>query len=531
MSHQPRERLRRRSAPRSRNGCPTCKARHVKCDETRPACLRCTESGRVCDGYPQPQVRRGGLSQTSLGIRQYDLPYKVAGSQEDRLLLHYFCASAASELSGYLSSDFWTRLVLQVGEHEQVVRQAVVSLSSLHLELTTAPARHGDEVGPVQPGGPQSISHGTVVQYNKAMRSLRKYMNDLPEDGMSRHDAALPVLICSVLFYCFESARGDSAAAQQHLESGLAIIRGAMCRKDMPRSTPDIEELLQIFRRLDLQASMADDQRLPILISTPCPLDICTVDQLVGDLPFTSLRQAQAILTKLESRVLGFLISNNQYKFYAAEELPPWLVEQKALYAEQYDKWSVFFDEFTAQQVHPSTCAMAEFQSATLMLRIHYRIMLLLLQSSFPNDLSIFAPSPADPSKSAIAKVLEDARSIIEANDRPEGKRMSFSAETGVIAPLFLIAMKSGDLNIICQARLLLASSKRREGPYDTEMAGDILEGMMAFSNDFQGRPPSDMMYEDGSTMPLEYSGIHVLDSSVGLDGIARSLGAMRHVA
>ncbi|RAH51462.1 Zn(II)2Cys6 transcription factor [Aspergillus brunneoviolaceus CBS 621.78] len=32
-------------------GCDTCRARKVKCDETRPVCLRCTKARRTCAGY------------------------------------------------------------------------------------------------------------------------------------------------------------------------------------------------------------------------------------------------------------------------------------------------------------------------------------------------------------------------------------------------------------------------------------------------------------------------------------------------
>lgn len=36
---------------RSRGGCPNCKRRKKKCDETRPACHACTHRGDQCDGY------------------------------------------------------------------------------------------------------------------------------------------------------------------------------------------------------------------------------------------------------------------------------------------------------------------------------------------------------------------------------------------------------------------------------------------------------------------------------------------------
>ncbi|KAK0392283.1 hypothetical protein NLU13_1779 [Sarocladium strictum] len=37
--------------PRSRKGCNTCKKRHRKCDETKPACRMCEAYGLQCEGY------------------------------------------------------------------------------------------------------------------------------------------------------------------------------------------------------------------------------------------------------------------------------------------------------------------------------------------------------------------------------------------------------------------------------------------------------------------------------------------------
>ncbi|KAG4271332.1 hypothetical protein FPRO04_11094 [Fusarium proliferatum] len=46
-----RARHTRRSSSRARTGCATCKKRHVKCDETKPACLNCLKWRGSCDGY------------------------------------------------------------------------------------------------------------------------------------------------------------------------------------------------------------------------------------------------------------------------------------------------------------------------------------------------------------------------------------------------------------------------------------------------------------------------------------------------
>ncbi|EFQ34304.1 hypothetical protein CGRA01v4_03872 [Colletotrichum graminicola] len=38
---------------RSRSGCVTCKAKHLKCDETRPSCQQCARKGIKCGGFAQ----------------------------------------------------------------------------------------------------------------------------------------------------------------------------------------------------------------------------------------------------------------------------------------------------------------------------------------------------------------------------------------------------------------------------------------------------------------------------------------------
>ncbi|KAJ4319314.1 hypothetical protein N0V84_006398 [Fusarium piperis] len=47
----------RRSHKKSRRGCTECKQRHVKCDETRPACRLCTVSGRNCSFKSQESTQ------------------------------------------------------------------------------------------------------------------------------------------------------------------------------------------------------------------------------------------------------------------------------------------------------------------------------------------------------------------------------------------------------------------------------------------------------------------------------------------
>ncbi|KAL4874932.1 hypothetical protein BJY04DRAFT_202931 [Aspergillus karnatakaensis] len=42
---------------KSRTGCLECRARRIKCDETRPSCGNCDRASMACHFQPRPQPR------------------------------------------------------------------------------------------------------------------------------------------------------------------------------------------------------------------------------------------------------------------------------------------------------------------------------------------------------------------------------------------------------------------------------------------------------------------------------------------
>lgn len=57
-----------RNAPRSRNGCWTCRAKKVKCDEERPQCRRCLRLRLLCDYKPRRARRKPAARGSSTNI-------------------------------------------------------------------------------------------------------------------------------------------------------------------------------------------------------------------------------------------------------------------------------------------------------------------------------------------------------------------------------------------------------------------------------------------------------------------------------
>ena len=115
------------------------------------------------------------------------------------------------------------------------MRHAFIALSSIHLDFVTTKSPGGESLDQ------KLTSVETLVQYNKAVRPLRKYLLNVEEPSTKI------ALICCALFYCFESTRRDYDSALAHLRSGLTILRCAKAfaspdtnaRDDLQRATGD----------------------------------------------------------------------------------------------------------------------------------------------------------------------------------------------------------------------------------------------------------------------------------------------------
>jgi hypothetical protein len=199
----------RASKPKVTTGCITCKygsphksdlhllthnwhrARHVKCDEERPHCHRCKSTGRKCDW-----VRR--VISTSIGLITdpvYTPIKQFPGSLEERNYFQFFCTKTTLQLSGLFGSTFWSREVLQASVLEPAIWHAAVAVSSLQQERSATICKIAE--------GDEPLSDFTLGQYVKAMQYLRGFYTK------GRKPAAEVVLLCCILFICFEVSCGS----------------------------------------------------------------------------------------------------------------------------------------------------------------------------------------------------------------------------------------------------------------------------------------------------------------------------------
>ncbi|RYP05514.1 hypothetical protein DL764_003774 [Monosporascus ibericus] len=452
------EKWTRSSTPRGRTGCQTCRKRRVKCDETRPSCLRCVQARWKCDGYGTSTGDKTPATRVppkaALSVTSYSIPFRVPGSQKDRQMLHYFCVQGSHDIAGFLSSDFWSRTILQESHQDPVVRHALVSLSSVHLDYVTANA----------PGN-GTASPETLVQYGKALRILR---NRISNPSKTTTNA---VLVCCILFYCFEATLGNSEAAVRHLDSGLRML--SSCRRGQIQANVDhLERLSDMFERLDLQATIFDDGRVPLLTSASNEHDEETRDPPCEG-GFSLLEDGQRTLVKLQGSIFSFLSRNVDLKCEVKELIPANILQEKDFLMQQYSRWLKKFDDNRPRAGHDGQ-AVCGIQ--TLLIQFHVSRM--LVASSFPADDSVFGSSPNETAEAVlqmaenILRLTGEGKASVEVAKNP---RRNLSSETGIVAPLFLLAMKCSDESVCSRAAELLATSQRREGLYDAQTMARII--------------------------------------------------------
>ncbi|KAG5742989.1 hypothetical protein H9Q70_014296 [Fusarium xylarioides] len=438
------QRRTRSSVPRRRTGCQTCRKRRIKCDECKPSCAKCLRSGWICDYDPasassesesSPATMSG--SSALLPIASYSIPFKIPGSQKDRRLLHYFCVQGSEDISGFLTSDFWSQTVLQAG-HEDLV----------------------------------------------------------PSDGTTR-----TALVCCILFYCCESAIGDRNAALQHLSSGLKLLASAQ-RENLADESKEIESLTTIFERLDMQASFFEDDRIPILASPEYKCEEPDNGLLPPQKGFLGLEDAQQRLVKLQAWLYRFVNKNAEFYQEAKESLSLDILEERSSLEQGYNAWIEDINEFENRDRHDD-----QTLHGIRTLLVHFHVCQMILQSKFPQDHGVFGASP-NPTAHHILDLAETLlEHTMQVNASPSATktpRRNFSLETGVVAPLFALAIKCSDDTVATRAAQMLASSHRREGLYDAQTMSHIISELKR-SRDSAAQIKEENRGGIKGVIPLEY--------------------------
>ncbi|KAH8652131.1 hypothetical protein BX600DRAFT_501477 [Xylariales sp. PMI_506] len=233
-----------------RTGCLTCKIRKVKCDETKPACSRCTSTGRKCDGYA---VGEASVSSASIQLRleggtsnhaQQEHPRKLAPRTLEAAYDPYLRSVpvlAATTLTPresryfdvfrhciaprYPDQEFWQRVVLRESMRDDSVRFCVVALGAEWQALVHEQQWRRGRRSTLDRTGKKSLA--LTADHREAAKYYAQSLANF-RVRLAREQAAMSprtIFIATYLFFVFEQIQGNAKNADALLLNGMMILR------------------------------------------------------------------------------------------------------------------------------------------------------------------------------------------------------------------------------------------------------------------------------------------------------------------
>lgn len=268
--------------------------RRIRCDETKPVCLKCSSTGRKCDGYgdnaPATTTNHANKSQLANALSTH-----VTGSKAERRGFDFFLSRTATEMSGYYEQSFWGRLLLAAATQHDSIRHAVIAISALHEDFTQALSKSSSS-SPSQPANFAS------KQYTKSVSSLRKSLATGKED-------TLTALMSCILLVSFDSLHGNYEAALVHLRGGLKVLHDH--HRSRKRDHIIEEYIAPLFHRLTCQSLIyieAKDQSY-LKDFAEVLLEGAALEEGVSVPDFRTLHDARNSLYRSASGLLGAFFS------------------------------------------------------------------------------------------------------------------------------------------------------------------------------------------------------------------------------
>jgi len=457
--------------------------RRIKCDEHKPECFKCQLSDRKCDGYENPEDmvdrRRRGAAKSNRSLSSTPpatsstpsimvINTDIIGELDERRSFHHFRIRTADDLSGCFDSNFWNRLVLQLSHSEPAIKHALIALGDAHESY---------QAGRID----SFISPGLALQqYNRAISFLNHQLSN-----PSRR-ATEVALICCVIFICFESVRGNYDAALLHLKSGIDILKsrnlatGKGGSGDVPYLDPqtDEDDLIELFTRLDVSASAFLDIQPPQLamrLSDSLP-DLATHQ-------FQDLVEGRKYLQRLVNMCLHLVLSQYQYRVNRSL-LPVEAEAERTKLMSAVRQWAVQFDALLKSPAMTDLSGRSLQGAFTLIMQ--QKTILIILEASPFSDMRMLEPFEEDvesivsiatwlvrtsgPFPESGSKSAFTGKAQLEAGEAPK-----FTADMGIIAPLYYVALNCPNPSIR-QRALDVLKIPRREGLWDSVLVYNIAE-------------------------------------------------------
>ncbi|KAN0089460.1 hypothetical protein V8E51_019720 [Hyaloscypha variabilis] len=466
---------------RSNGGCQTCRTRRVKCDETKPCCLRCTRTGRSCDGYEKKTTPLPRKASHKLLLRRHillpvplepepcptGLPISIPfRDEEEARYFRFFYHETADALAGGYDSPLWKRIVFQACHEEPFILNCTIAIAALDRVCRNGSSKQFSRAS-------EAHHRYALSQYSKALKGVREAIS-------AGKDSLRTTLIASLLIFCFENFHGDVRLALTNVQSAQGLMHSWLESKGesaVPKGfspAPYVieNELVGAFAKLDLHLLSWFD------IPTPPRSPNSSIPD-VQSMPteFCSLLESKYFFDVTATRIFHHLSIIQESMNITANSLPTPPPDAKQGSPETFTdveeellRWESAFEPVLKYSRSPE--GEKDFVGATI-LRIHaltlgISIRATKLESSSPQSYDVFLPE--------YCEIVGLCQTIV---NHPRFVR-SYVFDVGIVPILFLVVVKCQDKMVRQEAiAVLKAASPRREGLWDSLMVARIGEALM----------------------------------------------------
>ncbi|KAK1829021.1 transcriptional regulatory protein moc3 [Podospora conica] len=449
------------------------KIRRVKCGEEKPACLRCTSTGRTCDGYDTclsplwNRPARDPLEEAELAKSEFlkacqhnealrymrPLAPDIDGSKIDKRFLRLPPVATSTGSTFHRTfATFWSRVSSQHhGDH--AIRHALVALGATQQLF-------GPSELPLPEGfTPESLEIFAIQRYNMSICRLQ------PHISSSNPESVRITLICCLAFIFLETLRSNHDVAITHLVNGLRILESLPAPSFCYHYTgaegfnPEVfsmSEVIDLFGSLEFSACFFPTAIRPFIAEHGYRSRLFYDGS--DDPPFSNLTHVHATLTRFQRDVMARMSEVSSQN----PPICPVTQQQSALWTRS-QRLDLLLSEFLscAYLAHPDIPEHDTFQLHLTLL--HFRCSQLLLLHDTP------AP-PRREGPDIHLDILRLATQLQSCLPPPSRRRDSPVActDTPLAAPLYLLAVDSGDNPPVrAQALQLLARALLPGGSYE----------------------------------------------------------------
>jgi hypothetical protein len=446
--------------------------RRIKCDETRPRCVRCTSTGRNCDGYVAINQSAATITPdpSTTALTTNDLP----GDRLRRRSFDFFRSCSVPNISLHFGSPPWTRLALQASHLEPALQHAAAALGALH-EYLESRRYSGDLVA----NNTITIDYATQ-QYMTALTFLRQLLTK--SDSQSIELA----LICALMCIYFEVLQENWEIAQVHLENCLKVLDPLLpdqgswltnaVETNMRKSKPIDDHIVHAFAHLDIEASCTLGGRAPSMCIAAATLDIPS--------RFTSISQARQVLYGLTSQLHSFMRSTADDYRSSIQPIPLPTIAEANLHQARLKDWESSLSAFLND---PSTKLSRQEQQGANVISIQQKVTYMKAATCLYAEEMIFDQFDQEFEEIlCLAEYLLYTTDLVTTNNNSLSMRnkVVLTFNMGIIEALFWTAIKCRSPTSRHRAIEILKKVSWQEGVWNAEMMVAVAEKFVRIEED-----------------------------------------------